>query len=97
MFDLSSLVWTQTVKEPVVKDGSASNPPSETLVADLGTRGVWQPQVTTLFDIRIADTYAPSYLEKSPQIVLRTAQRETKLKYGQAWEDRHANFTPLRV
>ena len=80
-----------------MKDGSASNSPSETLVADLGARGVGQPQVTTLFDIRIVDTNVPSYLAKSPQTVLRTAEREKKLKYGQACEDRHANFTPLCV
>ena len=66
MFDLYSLVWTQTVKEPVVKDGCAPNPSSETLVADLDARRVSQPQVTMLFDIQIVDVYAPSYLEKSP-------------------------------
>ena len=41
MFDLSSLVWTQAVKEPVVKNGNASNPHSEALVVDLGAKGVW--------------------------------------------------------
>ena len=93
--ELSSLVWTQTVKEPVVKDGSTLDPPGETLVADISARGVWQPQATALFDIRIVDTDAPSYSGKSPQTVLRMAEREKKLKYGQACEDRHASFTPL--
>ena len=68
--DLSSLVWTQTVKEAVVKDGITSDPPNKTLVADIGTRRVWQPQVATLFDTRIIDTNAParSTVEKATRI-----------------------------
>ena len=65
-----------------MKNGSTSNPPCETLVADIGARGVWQPLVMTLFDIQIVNTAAPSYLGKSPQTVLITAEREKKLKYG---------------
>ena len=56
ILDLSSLVWTQTV----TKDRSTSDSPSETLVANIGTRGVWQPQVMTLFDIQIVNIDAPS-------------------------------------
>ena len=67
-FELSSLVWTQ--------NGSTSDPPSETLVADIGVRRVWKPQVTALFNIRIVDTDAPSYSGKSTQTVLRTVERE---------------------
>ena len=91
------MVWTQTVKEPVEKDGCTSNPPIETLVADIDARGVWHPWVLTLFDIRIVDTDAPSHLVKSPQTILRTAEREKKLKYGQACKDCHSNFTLLYV
>ena len=97
MFDLSSLVWTQTVQEPVMKDDSTSNPPSETLVAGIGARGAWQPQVITHFDIQVVDTDAPSCLGKSPQTIIRTAEREKKLKYEQACEDRHVNFILLCV
>ena len=68
------MVWTQTVKEPVVKDGSTSNSPIETPVADIGARGVWHPWVMIHFDIRIFDTDAPSYLGKSLQTILRIAQ-----------------------
>ena len=97
LFSLSSLVWTQTVKEPIVKDGTSSNPPSDSLIADLGARGVWQPQTTALFDIRIVDTDAPSYLTKSSEAVLKNAEREKKAKYSTACEDRHASFTPLCI
>ena len=39
---------------------AASNDPS--LRLDLGIRGVWQPQVEALLDIRVIDTDAPSYI-----------------------------------
>ena len=47
-------------REPIIReshdaaDGSA-------LVTDLCVRDVWQPQCNDLFDIRVADTDAPSY------------------------------------
>lgn len=78
------------MKEPLVRDGSASHPPTDTLVADLSIRGAWQPQVTALFDVRIVDTDAPSYLGKSPEAVLKAAEREKKNKYARACEDQHA-------
>jgi hypothetical protein len=49
----------------------------------------------SLFDIRIIDSDAPSYLNKSPESVLRTAEAEKRSKYSQACERRHATFTPL--
>ena len=47
--DLSSLVWSQVKREPIVcesSDGARS-----TLVADLCVHGVWQPQCEAIFDI----------------------------------------------
>jgi hypothetical protein len=76
-------------------DGGLSSPPQASLVADLSVSGVWQPQVTAVFDIRVVDSDAPSYLNKSPEGVLKIAKREKKHKYGKACEDRHASFTPL--
>ena len=67
LFDLVSLVWSHPVKEPVVNDDGAGS-----LVADIA---VWQPQVTTLFDIRVIDSDAPSYLQKTPISVLKTAEK----------------------
>ena len=85
------------MKEPLIKDGSASHPPTDTLVADISIRGAWQPQVNALFDVRIVDTDAPSYLEKSAEAFLKTAEREKKNKYARACEDRHASFNTLCV
>jgi hypothetical protein len=47
-------------------------------------------------DIRVVDTDAPSYLNKSPESVLMSAENEKKSKYSKACEaDWHASFTPL--
>ena len=78
MFDLISLVWSHPIKEPIVNEDTSC-----ALVADIAARGVWQPQVTTtLFDIRVVDSDAPSYLQKPPITVLKSAEREKKLKYN---------------
>ena len=42
--DLSALVWNQVQKEPVVCESSIDDPTSETLIADLRVRGVWEPR-----------------------------------------------------
>ncbi len=53
--DFSSLAFGNAVREPVVSGADASN---GALVADLSVRGVWQPQVDSLFDVRVVDTDA---------------------------------------
>ena len=59
--DLASLVYKDVIREPIVQEANdACGIPS--LVADLSIRGVWQSQTVVLFDIRIIDTDAPSYL-----------------------------------
>ena len=76
--DMAALVWPQVIKEPVVREGDpASDDPG--LYLDLGIRGVWQPQVEALFDIRVIDTGAV----------------EKKRVYRSAVEDRRGNFTPF--
>ena len=47
---MAAQVWSQVVREPIVKeaDSKADGPG---LMADLGIRGVWTPQVEALFDI----------------------------------------------
>ena len=53
--DLASQVWPQVIKEPIVNEATAtSSDPGLSL--DLGIRGVWQPQVEALFDVRVTDT-----------------------------------------
>ena len=44
------------------------------LIADLGVRGVWQPQTMALFDLCVIDTDAKSYLSHSPGAVLASAE-----------------------
>ena len=71
----------QVVSEPVVRDASENG---EALIADLGIRGVWQPQTMALFDIRLTDTDAKSYLSHSPRAVLAFAEADKKKKYCDA-------------
>ena len=92
--DLASLVWSPVIKEPVVCDGSAG---ADTLITDLCVRGVWEPQTEALFDIRVVDTDAWSYLARSPRDVLCSVECGKKRKYLQAWQNRRATFTPLCV
>ena len=93
--DLTSLVWGNVVREPVVCDKSTSS--DGTLVADLCVRGVWVPQSEELFDIHVVDTDAQSYRNRTPLAVLCSAECDKKRKYSQACLDRRATFTPLCV
>jgi len=68
---------------------------NDVLVADLCVRGVWLPQAETLFDIRIINTNAQSYLSQPPVSVILTAENEKKRKYLDASVARRAHFTPL--
>ena len=43
-------------------DGDDSSP---ALIADLEVRGVWISQAEALFDVRVTDTDAPSYISPS--------------------------------
>lgn len=61
------------------------------LIADLAIRGAWMHQIEALFDIRVVNTDAQSYLNKSTLEVLAL---EKKLKYQAACEERRAIFTP---
>ena len=55
--DLVSQLWPQVIKEPIVNEATAtSSDPG--LRLDLGIRGVWQPQVEKLLDVRVIDTDA---------------------------------------
>ena len=54
---------------------------ADTLIANLCVHGVWEPQTEALFDIRVIDTDARSYLARTPQDVLHTAEGEKKCKY----------------
>ena len=51
-------------------------------------------QTEVLFDIKVVNTDAQSYLSKSAIDVLTMAEKE-KVKYQSAYEARRAIFTPL--
>ena len=58
IIELSSQIWSQTIKEPVIDDSPDSD---RNLKADIGIRGVWQSQAMSLYDVRVLDSDAPSY------------------------------------
>ena len=84
--DLSSLVWSQVVKEPLFEDDSLHH---VGLRADVGIRGAC--------DIWVLDSDAPSYQSTPPARVLRNAEREKKPKYSYVCERQHASFTFLCI
>ena len=94
--DLASLVWKGVQREPVIRE---YNPQDETpaLIADLFCRGVYARQGGASFDIRVSDTEAISYQNRSPMSVLHSAEVEKKTKYSYACQERHMSFTPLVV
>ena len=81
--DLAALAYNDVIREPIVLEGNDTVP---ALIADLGIRGVWLPQIEALFDIRVTDADAPSYLSRSVKNVLITAEEEKKCKYVTAAE-----------
>ena len=90
--DVSSLAWSQVVKEPVIRESHGN---SEGLIGDISARGVWQSHATAVFDVRVIDSDAPSYSHMSPKAVLRSAETAKKNKYSSACESIHTSFTPL--
>ena len=68
---------------------------NETLIADLGVRGVWETQAMALFDIRVIDTDARSYLFHSAGAILASAEVEKDQKYCHACHECCSTFTSL--
>ena len=92
--DLADTVWTQVQREPIVRQANDSES-IPALIADLGVRGVWEPQTLALFDIRVIDTDAPSHLLRAPESILASAETKKKKKYQTACAERRATFTPF--
>ena len=93
--DIAALAYKEVVREPVVREADEIRGVSA-LVADLGVRGVWQPQTGALFDVRVIDTDAQSYAHRTVSAVLSTAEKE-KRKYTHAAQAHHASFSPFVV
>ena len=85
--DLMAMGFNSVIKEPIVREGDVSGE-RPGLVADLAVRGLWQPQTSALFDVRVVDTDAQSYSGRPVQQVIRSAEEEKKLKYVEAVEER---------
>jgi hypothetical protein len=62
---------------------------------DVSGHGFWAKHWTTIFDIRISDTDAPSHQMRDPIKVLDGQEREKKRKYLQVCLERRRHFTPL--
>ncbi|KAL5494472.1 hypothetical protein EMCRGX_G015812 [Ephydatia muelleri] len=80
--------------EPVVREADVKKADGG-LRLDLGIRGVWQPQVEALFDVKVVDTDAPSHRTRSPEAILESGAKEKKRVYEQAVVERRGNFTPI--
>ena len=68
--------YKEVNQEPVVREADdKNNVPA--LIADLVVRGCWQPQVVTLFDVRVVvDTDAKSYVQRNDEAVLSSAEHK---------------------
>ena len=94
MGDLSCLAWTYTQKKSIIREQSENQ---KALRADLLIRGVWSPQETASFDIRVTDTEAKSYSNRNPEDVLESCADEKRRKYSEACQEKHIAITPLFV
>ena len=63
--------------------------------ADISAHGFWKQGTTAMFDIRIVNLDAGSYLRMTPEKVLTKAEKEKKDLYLQACLGRRRNFTPM--
>ena len=80
--DLAALAYRDVICEPIVRE--VDDAPA--LIADLGIRGVWLPQIDAL-----------SYLSCSVASVLTSAEEEKEQEYVTVAEACHASFSPFVV
>ena len=62
---------------------------------DVSARGFYARRRVCIFDIRVTDTDAASYGNRSPAKVLANAEKEKEDKYGKACKDRQRDFAPM--
>ena len=65
------------------------------MITNLRIRDVWLPQIVAMFDIRVTDSDAPSYISCSVTDVLVAAEEEKK--YLTTAEAYHAPFSSFVV
>ena len=60
---LASMAYAHVTREPVVRE-SREHGDGRGLVCNLAVRGVWQPQTEALFDFRVCNADAQSYVNR---------------------------------
>ena len=63
--------------------------------ADVSAHGFWKRGTTVMFDIRIVNLDAGSYLRMTTEKALAKAEKEKKDLYLQACLERRRTFTPM--
>ena len=75
--------------------GTDRTEPTPELRGDIAVHGFWRRGTTTIFDIRVTDTDAPSNRGIAFDKVLLRHEKEKKDKYGALCTARRRHFTPL--
>ena len=63
--------------------------------ADVSAHGFWKRGTTVMFNIRIVNLNAGSYLRMTPEKALAKAEKKNKDLYLQACLERRRTFTPM--
>ena len=90
---LASMAYSHVTPEPVVREQGTGPSDGGGLVCDLAVRGVWNPQTQVLFDFKIVNTDAHSYVNRSVRAALESAAAMKRSKHKEACADRRADFT----
>ena len=93
------MVYSHVTSEPVVREASTAVGERNQcgLVCDLAVRGVWHPQTEALFDFRVCNADAQSYVNRPVTADLDSLAQAKKTKHKQACWERRADFTPFIV
>ena len=92
---LASMAYSHVTPEPVVREQGTGPSEGGGLVCDLAVRGVWNPQTQVLFDFKIVNTDAHSYINRPVRAVLESAAAMKRSKHREARADRRADFIPF--
>lgn len=99
--DLLDLVCNDVETEPALQEITGETLNSGTNLAcdtrrDIRTRGFWERQKSTFFDIRVCHPNADSYKDLTPEQVYRLHENKKKsMNDGSRLEVEEASFTPL--
>jgi hypothetical protein len=86
--------FIHTVRD-VQKAGETGSDPASDLRGDVSVRGFWGKGVTTIFDLQVINTDAPSNRRLSPLKCLERGEKAKKKKYNAKCLDQHRTFVPL--